>query len=330
MKLSKLIAYRNFLLEKSELQDVVYQSERKFESILHAVKTNPIQIRYHTQTLDEDYINAKVAHQQFNNTLNTLIADLESEISSEEKSYYENSEQEYISTTGNRYDGRIIHSLDIVKRTIHLDPETKTMITSRIKSHLDWKHAGMIIRPGREEFLRHMVECDPLYVVDHDEELINESLSHAEFNDEYLERIRQHYISNTFANPNEQLLKTIPNGQIGFCLVYNFFNFVSISAFEKYLKEIYTKLKPGGIVCLTFNDCDYEHGVNLVEKNYGAYTPGKKVVALAKQIGYKQMFSWRNGLDFSWLELRKPGNLVSYKGGQSLAKIIPKTLAKSK
>ena len=202
------------------------------------------------------------------------------------------------------------------------------MITNRVKSYIDWKHAGMIIRPGHEDFIKHLVECDPLYIVDHDEELLEESVT--DFTKEYQARVRHHYINDVASNPGSSLIETIPNGQIGFCLAYNFFNFVAMEPFEQYLKEIFSKLKPGGILALTFNDCDYAHGVRLVENNYSFYTPGKRVLSTAKAVGYRQMFRWADGGDFTWLELRKPGTLDSLKGGQTLAKILPKPLAKSK
>lgn len=326
MKLSDLIAFKNLLLEY-DVSDIVYQSERTFESILHTVKTNPIQIRSYTQTLTEDLLNAKDVHTQFNSTLNGIIDGVNLEIEAEEKSYYKQSKDDYESVTKNRYK-RIVHSEDILKRIIQMSPETRAMLVNRIKSYIDWKHAGIIIRPGREDFIKHLVECDPLFLIDHDEELLEESVK--DFTPEYQDRIRHHYITDTFENPNKQLLETVPNGQAGFCLAYNFFNFVEMETFEQYLKEIFYKLKPGGTLALTFNDCDYAHGVGLVEKHYSFYTPGKRVLAVAKNIGYRQLFSWRDGLNLNWLELRKPGELDSLRGGQTLAKIIPKTLAKSK
>lgn len=218
MKLSDLIAFRNLLLEY-DVSDIVYQSERTFESILHTVKTNPIQIRSYTQTLTEDLLNAKDVHAQFNSTLNGIIDGVNLEIEAEEKSYYKQSKDDYESVTKNRYK-RIVHSEDILKRIIQMSPETRTMLVNRIKSYIDWKHVGIIIRPGREDFIKHLVECDPLFLVDHDEELLEESVK--DFTPEYQDRIRHHYITNTFENPNKQLLETVPTGQAGFCLAYNF------------------------------------------------------------------------------------------------------------
>jgi hypothetical protein len=108
------------------------------------------------------------------------------------------------------------------------------------------------------------------------------------------------------------------------CLAFNFFEFTSIEVLEQYLKNIFNKLRPGGILAMTFNDCDRAHCVALVEKNFCFYTPGQRVKATAKSIGYRQIFSWTDMGNLTWLELRKPGELESIRGGQTLAKIVNK------
>jgi hypothetical protein len=85
--------------------------------------------------------------------------------------------------------------------------------------------------------------------------------------------------------------------------------------------EIYNKLRPGGILIMSFNDCDRVPGVTLVEQHLACYTPGHLIIQMAKNIGYECFYSWHNGLANTYLELQKPGQLGSIRGGQSLAKI---------
>jgi SAM-dependent methyltransferase len=120
------------------------------------------------------------------------------------------------------------------------------------------------------------------------------------------------------------VLATMPDNQFGLCLAFNFFEFTPIEVLEQYLKNIFNKLRPGGILAMTFNDCDRAHCVALVEKNFCFYTPGQRVKATAKSIGYRQIFSWTDMGNLTWLELRKPGELESIRGGQTLAKIVNK------
>jgi hypothetical protein len=78
---------------------------------------------------------------------------------------------------------------------------------------------------------------------------------------------------------------------------------------------------------MSFNDCDRVPGVVLVEQNLACYTPKSSVVKIAQNIGYESLYSWHNDLANTYIEVRKPGQLLSRRGGQSLAKIckIPRS-----
>jgi SAM-dependent methyltransferase len=111
---------------------------------------------------------------------------------------------------------------------------------------------------------------------------------------------------------------------------YNFFNFRPFEVLRQYLTEIYQKLRPGGILIMTFNDCDRAKAVMLVEQHYCCYTPGYLVRELAQSLGYEIAFAWTDQGPSTWLELRKPGERPGLRGGQALAKILPKPIAESK
>jgi hypothetical protein len=76
---------------------------------------------------------------------------------------------------------------------------------------------------------------------------------------------------------------------------------------------------------MTFNDCDRVAAVELVENYYSCYTPGYLVRELASSIGYEIAFEWHDNHAVTWLEIRRPGQLSSLKGGQTLAKIVEKS-----
>jgi hypothetical protein len=54
------------------------------------------------------------------------------------------------------------------------------------------------------------------------------------------------------------------------------------------------------------------------------YTPGHKVIAIAEQIGFENVFDQQGPNNLSWLELKKPGKITSMRGGQTLARIVRK------
>jgi hypothetical protein len=105
------------------------------------------------------------------------------------------------------------------------------------------------------------------------------------------------------------------------CLVYNYFNYRPFEVIKRYLIEIYQKLKPGGILIMTFNDCDRVSAVKLVENKFCSYTPGYLVRELGESLGYEIEFSWNDPGPSTWIEFKKPGTLNSIRGGQALAKI---------
>lgn len=327
MKLSELIAYRS-RLQEYDIEDVKYHARHNLEDVVHTIKTSVIQPRTFTETIEEDLYNLIDTFNQFGSTLNELIRELDLMIEFAEKDYYEQSTTQYnqVASGYGNHDDKTNKAINqqILDRRLSISDEAKTMLQNRLKSLADWKYSGMIIRPATESFIDDLVALDPLYLVDYSNELLEPALS--KFTDDYKNRLRIYPQSPT----DTDVLSELPNNQMGVCLAFNFFEFVSMEVMENYLENIYKKLRPGGTLAMTFNDCDRYHAVELVERHYCFYTPGRRVRALARKIGYRTQFSWNNTQNVTWLELVKPGTIGSLKGGQALAKIIPKTLAKSK
>jgi len=321
MKLSELVAYRNHL-SGFDVDNIQYTARHKLEEIVYTVQNSVIQPRAFTQTLQEDQERVVDAFGHFSSTLVELISELDSMIVTAEKTQYAESTRLYNEEMA-RY-GRLDEfrnkkvNQHILDRRMPMTADVQQMISNRIKSYVDWKYPGLIIRPGVETFISDLVALDPLYIVDYSKELLQPAL--AAFPEEYQRRLRIYE-----QDPcSTDVLDTLPNNQFGMCLAFNFFEFTPLEVVEQYLKNIFNKLRPGGILAMTFNDCDRAHCVALVEKNFCFYTPGKRVTAIAKSIGYRQLFSWTDTNNLTWLELRKPGELDSIRGGQTLAKIIDK------
>jgi len=327
MKLSDLVAYRSHLLS-FDVEDIQYTARHRLADITYAVKNSVIQPRAFTQTLQEDQKRIANAFGHFNSTVSELIKELDCMIEVAEKKYYLESSRLYNEEMAryNKLDDatNLAVNQHILDRCMPMTAEVQQMISNRLKSYIDWKYPGLIIRPGRELFIKDMVGLDPLYLVDYSKELLEPATS--DFPEEYQRRLRM-YEQPPLSTP---VLKTLPQNQFGLVLAFNFFEFTPIEVLEQYLKSIFDKLRPGGTLAMTFNDCDRAHCVALVEKTFCFYTPGRQVLAIAKKIGYRQIFSWTDTGNLTWLELRKPGELESKRGGQTLAKIIHKPLAESK
>jgi SAM-dependent methyltransferase len=205
----------------------------------------------------------------------------------------------------------------ILKRHSPISTESRITLQTRLLNYTDWQYAGMVIRPGLETFTYDMVSLDPLYIIDESYELLEPTI--VKFPAQYQRRLRPYVINERQPDP---ILIKIPDGQFGLCLVYHLFNFRPLEIIKRYLIEILQKLKPGGILVMTFNDCDREQAVMLVEQHFACYTPGYLVKDLVVSLGYEILYSWHDGGPSTWLELRKPGTLTTVKGGQSFAKVV--------
>ena len=200
-----------------------------------------------------------------------------------------------------------------------MDEDTEKILKARIGNFSGWQYPAMIMRPGLEDFIDNMVSFDPLYLVDTRYDLLTPAC--LRFNEQYQTRLRLYTIQESIEH---DILGKLPDGQFGVCLVYNFFNYKPFEVLKKYLNEIFKKLKPGGTLAMTFNDCDNWRAVDLVERHFCCYTPGYLVKELLQTIGYEPVFSYNNDNNSTWIEVKKPGTLFSLRGGQALAKVIPK------
>lgn len=310
MKLSELVNYRNQLNALSALP-VLKTANGELDKILHLVATQPELISSMTHTLDTQYTAVQQAFENFETDLAKLKDQLKLKIEEAERPWfqegynlYDKGEVDYADTI---LTNRKEHSVDC------------TPFRIRLNQYANWKYPAMIIRPGLETFIEDMVAYDPLYLVDLSHDFLRPAME--KFNEQYQNRLRPYVVKEDL---DAGILTKLPNAQFGMCLAYNYFNFRPFEIIKQYLAEVYQKLKPGGIFAFTFNDCDRASAVMLVEQHYCCYTPGYLIRELAITMGYEIVYSLNDPGPSTWIELKKPGVLSSLKGGQTLAKILPK------
>jgi SAM-dependent methyltransferase len=210
-------------------------------------------------------------------------------------------------------------------KPIYTDADILKMFNDRVGSYSNWHYPAAIIHPMMEPFIHNMVGSDPLYVLDESHYLLDPVL--AQFNSVYQRRVRPYIIEESFERP---ILSALPDDQFGFCFVYNYLNYRPFELIKKYISESYKKLKPGGVLVFTFNDCDRWQSIQLVEQEISCYTPGSLITGWSEYVGFKEIYRYQDQTASVWLELQKPGTLLSLRGGQNLAKILPKPVANSK
>ena len=312
MKLSELINYRN-QLNLLSIDPAQQDADLALERVTHLVQAKSMQFDNIADLLQVRRNEVAQAFVKFDLEVDQLKKQISDAIAVAENPWFAESYR--------LYDEEMCHETPayILSRRSSLSDDAKMTLRARIMNYTDWRFPAMIIRPGVEEFIQDMVGYDPLYILDEHYDLLTPCME--QFPELYQRRLRPYVINERGDDP---ILSKIPDNQFGICLAYNFFNFRPFEVLRRYLEEVYEKLRPGGALIMTFNDCDRDKGVMLVENHFACYTPGYLVKDLAQSIGYRISFTWHDDGPDTWVELRKPGELTSIRGGQTLAKIISK------
>ena len=231
-----------------------------------------------------------------------------------ESSYFHNSRELFESMRHDTVD-------HVLKRKIAMSKTSADIFEQRLKIYTDWQSAGLIFRPAHLDSLPQLVSLDPVYFADTDPELITPLMEH--FHDDYRRRIRT-YIVNEYSD--QAYFSQLPKEQFGIVAAQTFLNFKPLEIINKIITEVFDLLKPGGAFVFTYNNCDFYGAVDLVERSFACYTPGRLIKEHASKIGYNISFDYTEPNVTSFLELTKPGIKTSIRGGQTLALIKNNTI----
>lgn len=313
MKLSKLVQYLNHLdgFNTKQSKDM---ANAAIDPIYHAISTHVLQFGDCSAELKHIRNDIQISLDRFDDVVTRLKQEIRQEIERLEQGYLVESYRLY---SENMKNDSVDHML---QRRPVLDAAVTDYLRSRMMRHSDWHYPGMILRPGLEIWTQDLVALDPLYLVDIDPALLRPCLEH--YPEEYQSRIRP-YIIKEYLDPVS--LAGLPQGQMAFVLAYNYFNYKPIEIIRDFLREIFGCLRPGGTLAFTFNDCDRWGGVEMAERYYACYTPGRLILAAAGLTGYEILHRYDIDAGITWLELRRPGKLRNLRGGQVLARILPES-----
>ena len=313
MKLSDVVRYKNTIDQLQSDQSYRREVDFRLDDLMRAVRTE-VNIRNKFEldvqhTVDTVYSSLQKLEEEMLNITRGVDALIE-EI-----------QPQYFEQSYKWYTDEMVHETAqyILDRKLAIKPEEHEILSARIKTWADWKFPVLCIRPGTEDFVNHLVAGSPLYIVDQFHELLTPTLER--FNEKYRRHIRPYVFKERETEP---IFPFLPDNQFGLVFAYNFFNFRPLESIKHHLAEIFKKLRPGGVIIFTINNCDNAHPVALAEKNYSCYTPGGMIINLAKLLGYEHRYTFDAKDHFCWIELAKPGELTTLRGGQSLAKIVPK------
>jgi SAM-dependent methyltransferase len=310
MKLSEIVAYLN-LLDSLSVHQEAAESTRRLAAVLHAVTNHAVQVDTCSQDLEQNFDAVKLGLDDFERTLDQIKQRLIQILHEQEPAY--------LAESYRLFDQEMRHDSPqyILSRRLGISDNSRVALQYRLKNLTDWRLPGMIIGPRTETFIEHMVPMDPLYVVDTHEDLLAPAVRN--FTPDYQRRLRQ-YVVNDYV-PGA-ILNEIPGGQFGVIFAYNYFNYRPMEVIQRYIREIASKLRPGGAFIMTYNNCDRAHGIGLAEQSWMCYTPKRLIVEAAINSGLELVSATDEPGDLSWIEFVRPGDIETLRGGQSLAKII--------
>jgi SAM-dependent methyltransferase len=315
--LKDLVSYR-CLLDQFDIDGCHSDARHRFDALLMMLNQYPQldfkksndRVRQDINQVDQSFAKVSESLQKIKQHFQGLIQDrYEAYLAESYRLFYELE--------------NMVPTEQILDRQLSLHKDDREKLVAKLENYSSWMFPGLIIRPGRENFIDKMVANDPLYVADIREELIDQCLD--KFNPTYQDIVRRYVFSEK--KLSKGIVKALPDHQLGFVFAYNFFNFKPLEITQQYLRELAAKIRPGGRFLLTFNDCDRPHGVALFEeKKYMSFIPGHLLVQSAVEAGFVVDELHQGAGDVCWLELRKHGELATSKGGS----VLTKTLARSK
>lgn len=311
MTLAELITYRYkiSMLDCPMIKDAVNEVLTEINTIVGSADVD----QSHTlSTLELSKHTISNELSQMHHNLAVLRSKIDALIDSQKPQYFKRSQDIYNDTVID--DPQIVLDRQTFDKLLS-DEEVNEVFYSRVRLHSNWKYPGLEIRPALGHITEIMKDCDPLYLVDLDHRFFQGVKDL--WTPQYQRRLRYYTVDET----DSEILVDLPIGQFGCIVAVDFFNRRPMSLIEKWLREFYTKLRPGGTVIFTYNNCDLPAGALAFEKNSGCYTPESDLTRLCAQIGFKVHQSFNLNKNISWLEIQRPGELATIRGGQSLAMI---------
>ena len=312
MKLSEIVHLKNLTVDPTVYPrfDVFFKTLNEF---MYYIYTHSVRVHDIEPDLSNTVADLKQNVVKFEDKILFFREKLNSAIKALEPDYYANSKVLYENDMAGATNEHVLN------RKLAIDDESYELLKGHLKYYVDWRLPAMILRPGLETFIEDLVALDPLYLVDHNQQLLAPAVQR--FTPEYQRRLRTYIVDERLS---DNILKDLPDNQFGLVFAYNYFNFKSIDVIVRYLQEIFEKLRSGGTLVMTYNECDHHHGIELFERGFMCYTPGKTIKEHAEKIGFETTFHHSGLADLTWFEFKRPGDIETLRGGQTLAKVVPK------
>ena len=209
-----------------------------------------------------------------------------------------------------RYKTEVVTQELLDQRKDNVSPEFVELVQSVIQRNTDWRFAGCVLNPVDDQYVKAMIACEPLYIVTN--------------NDVSIGRIKSN-LSEFFVNQRLRLynsLEGLPQ-HLGLTICVNQFEYIPLDEQSDILKQTYEHTMPGGLMLLTYNDCDQRTSLEHTLEGLRFYCTRDLLVGKAWSIGWNVVKSetTNNGM-WTYVVLQKPGELYSMKTSAPLVENI--------
>ena len=242
-----------------------------------------------------------------------------------------------------------------------IEDDAYVIVHAKLQRHMDWHYPGLIINARIRRWVDCLLTNDPLYLSlartdTHtkiletlpieleeanrwtDKDYINKPTSYRYL---YIEQHMKDELGNVISSYSDLYRKRVrlypimnkdysglPQGQFGIILAMDTFNYLNHLEVERYLRECFGLLRPGGTLVFNFWDCDVPRIAEMFDAGTIPYASETWIKQTAKRIGYGavEFTQFARKTEFlqtvSLAELTKPGTLGTAKQSQSIGRLI--------
>ena len=312
-KLYDLVEFRNYLVDQIDYLSLKKSIEDRIEILKKTKRIFPQHTDYCDRTI-KDYLLLEQQSQATINSIREQISELDSEIDDVSVATFNNDEYR-TNFHENQIQGPEFNN------SLILSAESESAIISKITEYSDWHYPALQINPRNKKWIDPMVSADPLYLTHCNLTLVKEIIK--SYPDLYQNRLRLYEIV-------DRNFSKLPQAQFSFVLCWDYFNYLSLDKIEKYIREVWKLLRPGGRFMFSYTNCDLAGPALRAESLACAYASSRWLKKLCIEIGYEisDLKDFDTGDAFnthvSLAILKKPGDITTVKAAQAIAEIINK------
>ena len=309
-KLYDLVKLRNTLVDKMDSLSLAPDIQGKIQILNSIVDQNKTASDIDLiENFKDDFSRLVIENQKIINSLTTTVNIINQDIDNYALGLFDN----------DAYQEKFKEEL--IPETSYPSLEIENWVVSKITLYSDWHYPALQINPRSKKWIEPMVANDPLYLTHSNIAMVKDMIK--EYPELYQNRLRLYEIV-------DRDFSKLPMAQFGFVLCWDNFNHLSLDKIEKYIREVWKLLRPGGGFIFSYNNCDIESIALKIEKQSGSYASANWLNKLFDEIGY-EITAWHDdetgdafNTHISWVEIKKPGDLKTVKAAPTMGQILKK------